>query len=501
MDRLRRLGVPSSPCDASAEPPFALVEKERGALRLAAANRAALRLGLTPGLALADARARVPDLLVEEHAPEADRRFLERIAEACDRYTPMVAVNPPHSLILDVTGVPHLFGGEGGLKADAARRMAAAGLTARLACAGTPEAALALARFHRGPPLMDAASEEAALRALPVAALDLPPETETALRRAGLNSVGDIARRPSAPLTARFGAQATWRLARLLGRVDSRITPRRAPPALLFSHPFAEPIGRMEHVMGVLGELAQRAATELEARGLGGRSFEARFYRSDGETRTVRIETGAPVRDPAVVMRLFALRIEALADPLDPGFGFDLVRLAVPQAEPFSQAQGGLDREEQGEDLGALVDRLSMRFGRARFRRLVPRDTHIPERAVAAVPALAAAPESWAAPEPEEPPQRPLYLFRPPLPIEVLAEVPDGPPLRFRWRGGTHDVAAQEGPERIGEEWWRDISRPETPRDYYRVEDKGGRRFWIFRHGIHEGGRAPPLWYLHGLFS
>ncbi len=378
------------------------MEKERGALRLAAANRAALRLGLTPGLALADARARVPDLLVEEHAPEADRRFLERIAEACDRYTPMVAVNPPHSLILDVTGVPHLFGGEGGLKADAARRMAAAGLTARLACAGTPEAALALARFHRGPPLMDAASEEAAVRALPVAALDLPPETETALRRAGLNSVGDIARRPTAPLTARFGAQATWRLARLLGRVDSRITPRRAPPALLFSHPFAEPIGRMEHVMARLGELAQRAATELEARGLGGRSFEARFYRSDGETRTVRIETGAPVRDPAVVMRLFALRIEALADPLDPASALIWCASRCRRPSLFRRLRAALTGRSRARPR-ALVDRLSMRFGRPRALPPPRAARHPYSRAGGGgrVPALAAAPESWAAPEPE----------------------------------------------------------------------------------------------------
>ncbi|GGF88524.1 DNA-directed DNA polymerase [Azorhizobium oxalatiphilum] len=487
-DRLRRHGF-------ALDAPLVLVEKARGAMRLVAADLMARRLGLLPGLALADARARVPELVAEEIDRHGDGRFLARLADACDRYSPMVAVEGDDALVLDITGCIHLFGGEAELAADAVQRLTGLGLHVRKAGAGTPEAALALARFHRGP----VTDERAAVLGLPVAALGVPEETLRALRRAGLKTIGDLAVRPTAPLSARFGAGMAWALARLLGRADSRITPRRAPPALVFSRAFAEPIGHMAHVMHALGELAGQAAHELEARGKGGRRFAATLFRSDGDVRTLEVETGAPMRDPAVLMRLLEARIEALSDPIDPGFGFDLVRLAVPALEALDDAQLRLGEAQALEgSLSALVDRLSTRFGRGRIRRFLPRDTHVPEQAAQAVPAVAAAPARWAPPEAGEPPLRPLHLFSPPQPIDVLAEVPDGPPMRFRWRGGTHDVLRQEGPERIASEWWHDVRRIAPPRDYYRVEDKSGHRFWIFR----DGAEMPPAprWYLHGLF-
>ncbi|MGU3494748.1 Y-family DNA polymerase [Xanthobacteraceae bacterium A53D] len=498
-DRLRRQGFGQQDAGAEAQPapPLVVVETQRGAMRLVAADRRALGLGLTPGLALADARARVPDMMVAEADPYADRLLLERLADLCDRYSPMVALAGTDALVLDITGCSHLFGGEAGMAQDAAIRMAERGLTLRQAFADAPEAALALARFHRGP-IDDA---RAALHALPVAALGLPEDSATALRRAGLHTIGDLAGRPTAPLSARFGSVMTTALDRLLGRADSRILPRRAPPALVFACPFAEPVGHMDHMLQALGDLAGEAAVELEARGMGGRRFTARLYRSDGQVRDLAIETGAPVRDPAVLMRLFEARIAALADPIDPGFGFDLLRLAVPAIEPVSEAQMRLGAEAGGVGtLAALVDRLSTRYGRTRVRRFLPRDTHVPEQAEAAVPAVAAAAARWERPEPGEPPVRPLHLFHPPEPIAVLSQVPDGPPLRFRWRGTTHDVLHQEGPERIAPEWWHDVSRMEVARDYFRVEDRQGHRFWIFRHGIYAPPAPAPGWYMHGLF-
>jgi protein ImuB len=91
-------------------------------------------------------------------------------------------------------------------------------------------------------------------------------------------------------------------------------------------------------------------------------------------------------------------------------------------------------------------------------------------------------------------------MFHPPQPIEAMAEVPDGPPRRFRWRKMLHDVASAEGPERIAPEWWRDASAAANPRDYYHVEDAQGHRFWIFREGDF-GAAEAPRWFLHGLFA
>ncbi|MCH4554248.1 DinB/UmuC family translesion DNA polymerase, partial [Aestuariibaculum lutulentum] len=89
---------------------------------------------------------------------------------------------------------------------------------------------------------------------------------------------------------------------------------------------FAEPIARTEHVLAVIADLAAEASTMLETRHQGGRRWTARLFRADGHVQPLAIETGKPTRDVPLLMRLFAERIDALADPLDPGFGYDLVR-------------------------------------------------------------------------------------------------------------------------------------------------------------------------------
>ena len=521
-DRLKATHA-ATPGDA----PLAFIEKQGGAVRIVALDPHALRLGLAPGLTLADARARVPELAAIEHDPHADRLWLERIADGCDRWTPMVALDPPDGVTLDITGCAHLAGGEAALAAEVERRLGATGLHLRHALAGSPEAAQALARFQTVP----AADEHQAIRRLSIAALRLEPEVETALRRAGLKTLGDLAARPTAPLAARFGAEMVAMLDRMLGHADSRISPRRAPPALVFERRFAEPIARTEDALAVLDELVREAAAVLEERHEGGRRFVGRLYRSDGAMREVVVETGLATRDPAVTARLFRERIDALSDPIDPGFGFDLVRLAVPVAEPVGPSQLRLEGGRLNDEAAAaLIDRLSTRLGRGRVRRFAPRDTHIPEQQVLTLPAVDAAdPAPWPTPPPGEPPLRPLHLFDPPQPVEVLAEVPDGPPRRFRWRRSMHEVTRFEGPERIAGEWWRvgierlpdpepsvarrtrggdgdpvPVAAPRRPlltRDYFRVEDARGRRFWLFRHGLYERETTNPAWYIHGLFA
>lgn len=487
--RLRRDDV------ARGEPqPLALIEKQRGAMRLIAVDAVATALGLAPGLSLADARVRVPDLVIADHDPHADARLLARLADACDRYTPMVATDLFDGLTLDITGCGHACGGEAGIAADLDRLITNCRVTVRHAIADSPEAAQALARYGSG---------DGDLRTLPVAALRCDEEAVTALARAGLRTIGDLADRPTAPLAARFGEATADRLARLLGRVDSRITPRRSLPALRFERRFAEPIARTADVLTVIADLARDAARAMERRGKGGRRFAVRLFRSDGALRDLAIETSQPTRDARLVERLFDERIDTLADPIDPGFGFDLVRLAVPALEPLAPTQLELDGGEVSDgELLALIDRLSTRLGARRVQRLTPRDTHIPEQATLALPAIeTSAPEPWPAPPPGEPPLRPLHLFDPPQPIEVpAAAFPDGPPHRFVWRRTAHDVVRYEGPERIAAEWWKRDDNAGLTRDYYRIEDARGRRFWVFRHGLYRE-KATPRWYMHGLFA
>jgi protein ImuB len=504
-DRLKRQWVARNDTRAKG-PALVIVEKVKGALRLSAVSREAAALGLSPGLGLADARARVPELTVEESDAHADALLLERLAEDCDRFTPVVVIDAPDGLLLDITGCEHFFGDEARLRLALGQRFARAGLQVRVTLASAPDAARALVRFSRvaqTPCKEGEGGDEALVRRLPIAALGAPEEARLALARAGLKTIGDLADRPSLPLAARFGEDLMRRLRRTLGREAGLVTPRRLVPACSVEQRFAEPIARTEDIEATLADLVARAADLLMQRREGGRAFEASFFRADGAVRRIAVETGRPAREAASVMRLFRERLETLADPIDPGFGFDLIRLDVPVVEPLAAAQTSLDGKviEAGQ-VADLVDRLATRFGRTRVVRFLAEDTHDPDRAARATPAVddRAAGALWPAPEAEEPPARPVQLFDPPQPVDTLAEIPDGAPMSFTWRRRKHEIVRAEGPERISPEWWRMPAGAPT-RDYYRVEDEAGRRFWLFRAGLYGRETAGPGWYVHGVFS
>jgi protein ImuB len=482
-----------SPKAASPEP-LVLVSHIGNALRLAAVDGLATEHGLTAGMTLADARARCPTLITRPVDPGADAQALHRLLEKMRHFTPMVALDAPDGLILDISGCTHLFGGKQEL-ARQARAMA--GYASRHAFGRNAMAARALAR-HGG--------RSRDVQTLPVAALELDEGGLAALRRAGLRSIGDLARRPMGMIAARFGEQAVTRLRQILGEAPSPIVPRRPAIAVRAEARFPEPIARTEDVMDVIEDLLGQVARQMETRKMGGRRFIIRLLRSDGARQGLAIETGQPVRDPSAVLRLLRERIDTMADPLDPGFGFDAVLLAVPRIEPLAERQQAMDGEEaraSEESIVALIDRLGIRLGSDNVRRLQPCDRHLPEGAQTFVPATQFAAQSW--PIAVDCPPRPLLLFDPPQQVMVIAGVPDGPPQRFRWRDRLHEVRLAEGPERIAAEWWRRRAGHQPggagrTRDYYRIEDSDGRRYWMFRHGLF-GEQAEIGWYLHGLFA
>ncbi|MFM6933200.1 MAG: Y-family DNA polymerase [Novosphingobium sp.] len=489
--------------------PLVLVARVKGALRLRAVDVHASAVGIAPGQTLADARALHPGLVVADMDEDADRHWLQRLAERCIAWSPRVTVAPPDGVTLDIAGSEHLFGGEAGLATQAEDTFAAIGMSLRMATATTAQGAQALAR-HACLPVMD---ERQALRALPVLALGLDEQATLALHRAGLKTVGDAASRTAASIAARFGADAVTALRRLLGEERAPIDPLAQPEPLHFERRFAEPVVLQASIAACFLDLLREAARTLEQRGLGGRRFVLTLFRSDGARHRLAIETGLPTRDPTPVLRLFDERIAALADPLDPGFGYDRISLFLPVTEPLTASQPGFESEDKAgteAELTELIDRLSTRLGPQSLVRLVPRDSHLPEQAQLALPAIEMhAPVCWPAAPKGEPPMRPLFLFDPPQPVEVIAEVPDGPPHRFRWRRKLHEVRLYEGPERIASEWWRHKGGEQPgqgglTRDYYRVEDVRGRRYWIFRHGLYSEKPDPrqgPKWYMHGLFA
>ncbi|MEJ2408397.1 MAG: DNA polymerase Y family protein [Novosphingobium sp.] len=465
-------------------------------MRLAAVDAQASGLGLSVGMTLADARARCPGLESLPHDGEADARELERLTGRMLRFTPMAAPDPPDGIMLDITACAHLFGGEAAL---AHAVMTEAGYTARHAFAAHAAAARALARYT---PFLS--GERPSIRALPIAALELPEDAQSGMRRAGLATLGDLAARPMASLAARFGEETVARLRAVLGEQDGPMVSQRPAAPLRAVARFAEPVARTDYVLEVIEDLLADLSRQMEARHLGGRRFTVRLERTDGARRRLTVETSLPSRDPARLARLFRERIEALADPLDPGFGFDAIALAAGRTEPLHPAQpeiGG--KAAEAESIAVLIDRLTTRFGEHGVLRPVPCDTHIPEAAQQFRPAMHAAPARW--PDAGGGLPRPLFLFDPPQPVMALAGVPDGPPQRLRWRGQVHEVVRAEGPERIASEWWH-RSQGHVPgeagltRDYYRIEDEQGARYWVFRHGLYEE-TGEPRWYMHGLFA
>ena len=481
--------------------PLALIAETAHGPRIAAANSAGLEAGARAGMMLADARALCPMLATAPSDPAGDLAFLESVALWAQRWGPWSAMDPPDGVIVDVTGAAHLFGGEAMLLADARALLARRGLAARLAIAPTAGAAWALA--HYGPPKEQAAAifhPDDSLDELPVAALRLDPDIVLLLRRLGLKQIGDLTGIGRDALARRFrtarapAANPLVRLDQLLGRVPEPLLPVVAHDMPLVQRRLMEPIRHRALLDRVLGDLAEDMARVLEGLGLGARRLELGLWKVDGEVLLRRLEMAAASRDAAHIAGLFSRKL----DDLDAGFGIELVRLRSPWTEPMALLQSDLEAsaEMHGTSLAACIDRLTVRLGAEAVRRPVPHASHIPERA-----------QRWQAPlEPEANSQgelafhaRPLKLLDRAEPIAVLYASPDGLPRRFRWRGQVHEVARAEGPERLAPEWWRERSSTRL-RDYYRIEDGEGRRYWIYRAGLAGDGRGGmPEWFLQGL--
>ena len=513
-----------------ASQPLAVIATVRAARQIAALNDEAARLGLRAGMALADARAMYPQLVAIDADEMADAETLDRVADWCDRYTPLVGLDPPDGLFLDISGCAHLFGGEENLRRDLIRRLAVQGFHARAAIADTPGCAWAVARYgvvapdrasnsvhsreignpesratsrhDSGSPLSRGRTE---LVPLPLAALRIDPKIAAPLTQAGLKTIGDVIDLPRAPLAARFGQDFVRRIDQLLGREDEPIVPRLPLPSFLAEQRFAEPIGREEDVLGTIFHLAQELARAMERHGKGARRLQTALFRTDGKVARVEIGTSEPLRDPARIKRLFLDRLAVIGDEADPGFGFDMIRLSALSVEAFDAVQTGFGTGDPAREIAHLIDRLTARFGADRVQRFVPQDTHWPELASIAVPANAARAQTGIAAhdfaQDSQIPVRPIRLFERPEPIEATAQVPDGPPVQFKWRRVTHDVAYAEGPESIALQWWRNDQGLPVTRDYFRIETRQGARVWLYREGIYQDRDNPPHWFLHGIFA
>jgi protein ImuB len=500
-----------------------------------AVNAAAEALGIAPGLALADARALHPALAVAAADPAGDAAALARLALWCGRYSPWTAPHGSDGVWLDVTGCAHLQGGEESLAAELVERLGRQGIAGRAAIADTAGAAWAVACCGSAPAVVvPEGGMRAALAPLPVLALRLDPALAGELERLGLRRIGDLYALPRAALVTRFGEQVTRRLDQALGAVPEPLSPLPPAPARWTRRRFAEPIGTAEAIAAATRALLEALCRRLADEGLGLRRLKLKLYRVDGSSAEAAIGTARPSRDVRHLLRLIEEKLIAI----DPGLGIEDMLLEAAKVETLAAAQlsfrnalnpftvipakagtqgnrtslalgprfrGDDGRKNRGEERGyervdeteiaALVDRLANRLGPGAVFAILPRESHVPERAVRRAPVFTT---TKAAPwDPQR--LRPIRLLPRPEPIEAVAPIPDDPPILFRWRRLQHQIRRADGPERILGEWWRSAEEAEELRDYYRVEDEAGRRFWLYRLGLYRP-EAPPRWFLHGLF-
>ncbi|MEE2945792.1 MAG: DNA polymerase Y family protein [Pseudomonadota bacterium] len=464
------------------EAPFALTLKQNNANRIYCLNQAATDQGLERGMSYSDARAFCPSLQSSQAKPEQDARFLSILRRWATRYCPWVGLEGEDGLILDVTGSTHLFGGEEALVADLRARLGKAGLGAQIGLADTRGAAWALAHFGEG--IASTGDMLSALRSLPIAALRLPEDTSVALQRLGLRKVGDLADTPRAPFARRFGRDPLMRLDQALGKQPEEITPLAEPPHYGVRITLPEPIGLLSDVMSGTERLLTQLCAKLKSQEMGARRLCVTLRRVDQGHQQVELRLARPLRDAQRILPLF----ERGMTEIDAGFGIDQLRLEATQVEPLPVQQISHVIGKDKNKLDDLVTRLGTRIGLENITRLLPADSHIPERSFITSPVAYSEPDSsWPHAHP-----RPVCLFPP----EAIAASGNQPPERFRWRRMSLSLGRATGPERIAPEWWfTDDNWRAGVRDYWRVETTQGRRLWMFYTP------QDPGWYVQGEFA
>ncbi len=504
----RRYGPSWRSLQPKEAPPLVFSRRENNTQRIATLDRRAKALNLKPGMGIAEARALHPQIEVIEAAPVADRRLLDAVADWCDRYTPLVAIDECDGLFLDITGCAHLFGGEWPMLIRIRAQLLELGFDTDSGVASTPGAAWAAARFMKTPTVAPG-GEAAFIEPLPLRALRLDADICAGLESVGLRTVGSLMARPRAPLVRRFGKQVTLRLDQALGNVEEAISPRLPVPSLSVERQLTEPISSMADVEALVALLACQLKKEMERRCEGAERLLLLLFRVDGEVSRIAVGASRPLRDPTLIGRLFHERLQASATEIDAGFGFDLVRLCVLVAARLDAVQADLGGEmaDVSKSISHFADRIGARLGGGTITMPVLLESHLPERAVLAVPFQRGATDSGPSEfrcgneARQAVKERPIRLFDAPECVEVTATaIPDGPPAHFRWRRTAYRIAHAEGPERIAPEWWLDAENART-RDYFRVEDEDGRRYWLYRQGHYGAADGPPRWFIQGVFA
>ena len=472
--------------------PYVFAEPDHGRLLITALTEAARGYGVTEGMTVADARVITPGLQVFDGKPGRNVKLLIGLAEWFLRYTPLVQLDPPDGLLLDVSGCTHLKGGEQAYLKEIVTRLQTIGYDVRPAIADTIGAAWGVARCAAAGLIVPEGAHRNALMPLPPSALRLPTDLLLKLRNLGLHQISSFIYMPDSVLRRRFGKNMVLRLNQALGQEVEYLFPLKEPVPYTERLDCLEPVRTRTAIEIGLTELLERLCKRLYGEGLGLRSAQLTWYRVDGKNGSISIGTNHPSNRVPHLFKLFFIKLDTVA----PGLGVELFVLEALKTEPVSDkqselwsAKGGADNEEVAE----LLDRVGGRIGPQNIHLYLPGEHYWPERTAQPKADLKQQPLSdWRTDKP-----RPMQLLDKPEPIEAMALTPDYPPKLFVWKGERHVIVNADGPERIEREWWME---PGEHRDYYIAEDEQGRRYWLFRSGQNKAENNQH-WYLHGFFA
>jgi protein ImuB len=484
---------------------------------------------LAEASALASHASSESSVQILPHDPEADLAALARLAERCERFSPLVGWKTveggvssqrgqksevggqgvfygPDCLFLDITGIGVLFDGEESLAREAISDLARLGHEARAGVADTIGAAWVVARDPvLGTQYLVLSAEQStpfrtphsALRTLPIDALRLPPETVDLLGHLGVVQIEQLLALPRTSLRARFGEQLTLRINQLLGAAQETIVAHRPPPQFADEWILEYPAEQREAIEQIVRKLLRRVARALADRREGAVQLSCRLDCAPGRPAFLEVGLFRPSADPEHFWDLVRMQLEQVSLPGPVGRVTVEARLTAPlenrQGELFVGGEHAASRQ-----LALLIDRASSRLGQEAVLRPKLTADPLPERAVKYVSGVrvrrpgARGQGPGVRNFPHSALERPLTLYSPPLALEVISLAPDGPPVRFNLHEQVHHVAHSWGPERIEAGWWRGSS---VRRDYWRVETATGQRFWLFRH-LTDG-----KWHLHGEFA
>lgn len=471
--------------------PFVLKESFHGKMVIRALNLPAQRLGLSKGQAIADARAIAPDLQVKDLDAALANKALEKLGRWCIRFSPVVGLDPPDGLILEVSGCAHLWGGEEKYLQAIKAKIESFGISIRMAMADTIGVAWALAHFGTLQVHIVHNRSIQDFLELPVAALRIDETIQDQLQILGLRFIRQLIALPLTVLSKRFPALLCERIRQANGEIEEYFTPIELPEPFAIRLPCMEPIITRTGVNIALEKAMTDLIQQLQQHQQGIRKAMFTAFAADGKQYDAEIMTNRPSLNTTHLLKLFALRL----DRIEYSAGIDVFMLRATLTESYQPTQEKIWKGRAGlqhQQISEWVDQISMRYGTAAVSRYLPSEHHLPEKAFRESKSLQENPTSpWHVPA-----RRPIQLVHPPEKIEVTAPIPDYPPMMFRHKGKLHKIITADGPERIEQEWWVGNGKH---RDYYIVEDEEGKRYWLFRSGHYDEAKTY-TWYLHGYF-